>query len=108
MLDNVVDLDDSGRNPGLDDIELRFIRREGEPVRPVDVAGCNRGSAAAGVEPVDVGGKFGRGHVALAVAGNAERLGGAPFFAGLGSADKQKEKPARRRGARALRAEPAG
>src|SRR6185295_14693819 len=60
------------------DVELRFVGREGKPVRSIDVAGRDRGAAAGRIETIDVGWQFGRGHVALVIAENAERRIGEP------------------------------
>ena len=73
-----IDADDARRHARFDDVELRLVGREGEAVRPVDVAGDHRQLRRSGVEPVDVGRQLGRRHVAFVVAEDAERRIGEP------------------------------
>ena len=77
VVDHVVDADHARRHAGLDDVELRLVGREREPVRPIDVARRHR-RAAGLVETIDVGRQLGRRDVALVVAEDAERRIGEP------------------------------
>src|SRR5262249_14852136 len=76
---DVVDTDHARRHAGLDDVELLLVGREGEPVRPVDVAGRYRCSPRLWIYALHVRGQLGRRHVALVVAEDAERRIGEPY-----------------------------
>ena len=58
-VDHVEDIDRASLGRALDDIELRFVGRKGQSVRPLDQpGGRDRRTPAVGIEPVDVEGQF--------------------------------------------------
>ena len=72
---DIVNPDDARKNPGFGDIELPFVRREGEAVRAVDIIGRNADRPALTVDAEQIGRQFRGCRFALVIAANAEARG---------------------------------
>src|SRR6516165_2592433 len=75
---DVVDLYRPRGDARLDDVEFLLIRREGKPVRLIDIARRHSCAAGLGIEAVYVRGQLRSGDLALVVAEDSERRIGKP------------------------------
>src|SRR5260221_7511646 len=76
--DDVVDADQARYRAGLHDVHLLLVRREAQPVRPVDALGHDRRPPALAVDAIDVRRQFRRRLVAFVMAEDAEGRIGEP------------------------------